>query len=492
MQYFVKSGKPENISTDCAIIPWFEDSSLEPRLKALDQACGKVISQARARGDLSGKPGHVLILPVAGKGPAKRILIIGCGKQQSYSRKTLRKAVTAATGALLRTAAKSAHALLPAGDQNKAAVALDMVAAVENAVYRFDSLKSKKHKSEKIHLRRFVIGCADTAGRNAANKALAQAQAVAGGARLARDLGNMPSNLCTPRYLASTARKIAGRSKKATATIITPAQMKSLGMGALLSVTAGATEPARLIIIQYRGGASKAKPVVMVGKGITFDTGGISLKPGAGMDEMKFDMCGAAGVLGTMQAVIELGIKKNVVAVVPACVNMPDGKATNPGDVVTTMSGQTVEILNTDAEGRLILCDALTYSRRFKPATVIDVATLTGACVVALGHHLTGLMTEDEALAGALLDAGRQAGDEAWRLPLMDDYGEGLKSNFADFANVAGREGGASIAASYLSRFTDGLRWAHLDIAGTAWNSGKNKGATGRPVGLLLQYLLDA
>lgn len=492
MQYFVKSSKPENIRTDCAIVPWFEDSGLDSRFKQLDQACGKVLNAAKKRGDISGRAGQVVLLPVATGAPARRILVIGCGKKERYNRKTLRKAVTAATSALLQTAARSACALLPAGDDNQEALSLDMVAAVEDAVYRFDSLKSKKLKAEKIRLTRFVIACEDAGARNAAKRTLEQARAVAEGARLARDLGNMPSNLCTPRYLASIGRKIAGRSKKATASVLTPAQMKRLGMGALLSVTAGATEPARLIVIQYRGAASKQAPVVLVGKGITFDTGGISLKPGAGMDEMKFDMCGAAGVLGTMQAVIDLGIRKNVVALVPACVNMPDGKATNPGDIVTTMSGQTVEILNTDAEGRLILCDALTYARRFKPATVIDVATLTGACVVALGPHLSGLMSEDEALAEELMQAGRAAGDEAWRLPLSDEYGEGLKSNFADFANVAGREGGASIAASYLSRFTDGLRWAHLDIAGTAWKSGKDKGATGRPVGLLTQYLLNA
>ncbi len=498
MQFFVKSGQPENQQTDCAIIPWFESAKIPRRFRALDKACDGVISAAALRGDLHGKTGRVTLLPTPQNGPCKRILVVGCGKETDFTRKVLRKAVGAATSALAQTGTVSAISYLPEATtamQSAGAgsfIAMDTVAAVQQASYRFDALKSKANKDKPSALKRFGIGVTDRKSQNAASASLKQAQAVAAGERLAKDLGNMPSNLCTPRYLARAARKIAGRSKRATVKIITPPDMKRLGMGALLSVTAGATEPARLIVIQYRGARAGSKPHVLVGKGITFDTGGISLKPGAGMDEMKFDMCGAAAVLGTMQAIIELGLKKNVVAIVPACVNMPDGKATNPGDIVTTMSGQTVEILNTDAEGRLILCDALTYARRFKPGVVIDVATLTGACVVALGPHVSGLMTRDDELADALLAAGEAAGDQAWRLPLMPEYGEGLASNFADFANVAGRDGGASIAASFLSRFTKDLRWAHLDVAGTAWKSGKEKGATGRPVPLLVQYLVGA
>lgn len=493
MQFFVRSGKPENQKTDCAVIPWFDARSQQASFKALDKACGGVIAAAAKQGDLRSKPGQITMLTVPGKGPCRRILVAGSGKKKDYSRKVHRKATAAAAAAIAQTGAKSVISYLPvtSADQGQA-IALDTVAAVEQSIYRFDSLKSKSHRQKKPALARFGIGLPDRSLQVTVRTTAQRAQTVAAGIRLAKDLGNMPSNVCTPRYLASVARKIANRSKKASARILGPAEMKRLGMGALLSVTAGANEPARLIVIQYRGAKAGSKPVVLVGKGITFDTGGISLKPGQGMDEMKFDMCGAASVLGTMQAVIDLGISRNVTAIVPTCVNMPDGKATNPGDIVTTMSGQTVEILNTDAEGRLILCDALTYARRFKPDTVIDVATLTGACVVALGPHVTGLMTENDSLAKRLLVAGEQAGDPAWRLPLMTEYGEGLASNFADFANVAGRDGGASIAASFLSRFTKDLRWAHLDIAGTAWKSGKEKGATGRPVGLLVQFLLDS
>ncbi|NNF51152.1 MAG: leucyl aminopeptidase [Gammaproteobacteria bacterium] len=498
MQYFVKSSEPQKQKTDCAIIPWLETSKVPAGLKALDKACGNAIKDAARRGDLSSKVGASTLLIGGANSPCKRILVVGCGKPESFDRKTFTKVTGIAAGALARTGAKDAVSYLSqalkSGRKEQAArrLAMDTVAAVEQATYRFDALKSKQHRQKPIALKRFGIAVSQSSERNAVSATLPQARAIAEGARLARDLGNMPSNRCTPRYLASVARKIAAKSKKASARILNPDEIKRLGMGALLSVAAGAVEPARLIVIQYRGTSAKTKPTVLVGKGITFDTGGISIKPGQGMDEMKFDMCGAAGVLGAMQATIELGLKKNVVAIVPACVNMPDGNATNPGDIVTTMSGQTVEILNTDAEGRLILCDALTYARRFKPDTIIDVATLTGACVVALGPFVSGLMTEDDKLAAGLLEAGELAGDQAWRLPLMKEYGEGLASNFADFANVAGREGGASIAASFLSRFTKDLRWAHLDVAGTAWKSGKEKGATGRPVGLLVQYLLNA
>ena len=498
MQYFVRSQKPQNQKTDCAIIPWFEAQKAPTDFKALDKVCGHVIRDAAKRGDLSGKLGSNTLLVGAADGPCKRLLVVGCGQSATFDRKAFSKVTGIAVSALVKTGTKNAVSYLAQGikfdskGQAATALAMDTVAAVEQASYRFDILKSRQYRKKLPALKRFGIAVAQSRAKNAVTAALPQAQAIAAGTRLARDLGNMPSNLCTPRYLASVARKIAAKSKKASAKILTPAEIKRLGMGALLSVTAGATEPARLIVIQYRGGSAKSKPTVVVGKGITFDTGGISIKPSGGMDEMKFDMCGAAGVLGTMEAAIELGIKKNVVAIVPACVNMPDGNATNPGDIVTTMSGQTVEILNTDAEGRLILCDALTYARRFKPDTVIDVATLTGACVVALGPHVSGLMSEDDELAAELLEAGKLAGDPAWRLPLMAEYGEGLASNFADFANVAGREGGASIAASFLARFTKDLRWAHLDVAGTAWKSGKEKGATGRPVGLLVQYLLDS
>ena len=329
--------------------------------------------------------------------------------------------------------------------------------------------------------------------RGDANKAKLGAThggAISAGMSLAKDLGNLPGNVCTPSYLARTAQDQAKKIAKLETKVLGEAQIKRLGMNTFLSVTAGAAEPAKLIVMNYKG-ASGQKPIVLVGKGITFDTGGISLKPPPTMDEMKYDMCGAAAVIATITVAARLKLPINVTAIVPTCENMPGGSATRPGDIIKSMSGQTVEILNTDAEGRLILCDAITYARRFKPDTIIDVATLTGACVIALGHHRTAVMTQDEALSSDLLQAGVAAEDRAWPLPLADEYGEALQSNFADFANVGGREGGASVAGMFLSRFADGLKWAHLDIAGTAWNGGAKKGATGRPVPMLTQFLLD-
>jgi leucyl aminopeptidase len=314
--------------------------------------------------------------------------------------------------------------------------------------------------------------------------------AIVEGMSLAKDLGNLPPNVCTPTYLARTAQKLAKGNGKLTTRIVNETDMKRLGMHSLLSVTAGTNEPAKLIVMQYKNGG-KSKPIVLVGKGVTFDSGGISLKPGPAMDEMKFDMCGAASVIGTMATVAALKLPVNLNVVVPAVENLPGSKATVPGDIFKSMSGQTIEILNTDAEGRLILCDALTYSRRFKPDTIIDVATLTGACVIALGKHHTGLMSHDDALADEIVEAGVNASDRAWRLPLSDEYAEQLKSNFADFANVGGRDGGAITAGCFLSKFTDGLKWAHLDIAGTAWKSGQKKGATGRPVPMLSEFVMS-
>src|SRR5690606_25789192 len=322
-------------------------------------------------------------------------------------------------------------------------------------------------------------------------RGLTLGSAIAKGVNLARNLGDLPGNICTPTYLANEAKRLARNQPRLSAKILEEKQTKELGMGALLSVSAGSDEPAKLIVLEYRGGGKNDAPVALVGKGITFDTGGISLKPGAGMDEMKYDMCGAASVLGTFQTLLELQLPLNVVGIIPASENMPNGRATKPGDIVTSMSGQTIEILNTDAEGRLVLCDALTYSERFKPKVVIDIATLTGACVIALGAHASGLYSNRDELAQALLAAGQQSNDRAWHMPLWDDYQKQLDSNFADMANIGGREGGSITAACFLSRFTKKFAWAHLDVAGTAWKSGSAKGATGRPVPLLVQYLLN-
>src|ERR1700744_4756514 len=335
-----------------------------------------------------------------------------------------------------------------------------------------------------------VVFSVDTGDEKAAKVAAKQGAALASGMDLTRDLGNLPSNVCTPTYLANTAKKLA-KDWKLKVEVLGEKQCEALKMGSFLSVTAGSVEPAQFIVLQYQGGAAKAAPVVLVGKGVTFDTGGISLKPGEGMDEMKYDMCGAGSVLGTLRAVAEMGLKINVVGIIPAVENMPSAPATKTGDIVTSMKGLTIEVLNTDAEGRLILCDALTYAERFKPAAVLDVATLTGAIVIALGNHTSGLFSPDDQLAADLLAASAAGLDPAWRMPLDEEYDDLLKSNFADMANIGGRAGGSITAAKFLQRYTAKFPWAHLDIAGTAHRSGAAKGATGRPVPLLTHFVMS-
>jgi leucyl aminopeptidase len=331
---------------------------------------------------------------------------------------------------------------------------------------------------------------ADPSHKTATQRGLDQGQAIAAGAALTRDLANLPANVCTPSYLAQQARELARAYKTVRTQVLDERDLKRLKMGSFLSVTNGTDEPAKLIVMRYDGGRSGQAPVALVGKGVTFDSGGISLKQPPGMDEMKFDMTGAASVFGAIKAAAEMGLKLNLVGIVPACENMPSGRATKPGDIVRSMSGQTIEVINTDAEGRLILCDALTYARRFKPAAVVDIATLTGACVIALGAHMTAVMSNDDELAGELTAAGIRAEDRCWHMPMAEEYHDQLKSNFADFANACGRDGGAITAACFLAKFTDGMQWAHLDIAGTAYVTGAQKGSTGRPVPLLMDFLL--
>jgi len=365
--------------------------------------------------------------------------------------------------------------------------ARQLVLAAADVGYRFDRMKSKKVEAKQL----VQVSVSAASKRDAADlgRGLTEGRAISAGMALARDLGNLPANVCTPTYLAETAVKL-GREWKLAVQVLDQRDMEKLGMGSLLSVARGSHQPPKFLILRYAGAANRDRPVVLVGKGITFDTGGISIKPSAEMDEMKFDMCGAASVLGTLRAVAELGLKLNVVGLIPTCENMPGGAATKPGDIATSMSGQTIEILNTDAEGRLILADALTYAERFEPQAVVDIATLTGACVVALGHVCSGVFANKDPLAQELLAAGAESWDRAWQLPLWEDYQEQLKSNFADFANIGGRAAGSITAACFLSRFAHKFDWGHLDIAGTAWKSGKEKGATGRPVPLLTTFLM--
>jgi len=443
-------------------------------------------------GDASAKLGETLLVPHLQGTTAQRALLVGCGKQAAFDAKRLRRALTAAVRKLRDSGLKEATSYLTytrhrglsayyAGRIN--------VEATHAALYRFEELKSRSEPRYKIA--KLAIAIADRQDAKEYRRGTSHGHAIAIGTNLARNLGNRPPNVCTPSHLAREARALGKRYDRMDVSVLGEREMKRLGMGALLSVTQGAEEPPRFIIVRYRGAGARSAPVVMCGKGITFDSGGISIKPAHKMDEMKFDMCGAAGVLGTMAALGELQPDLNVIAIVPACENMPSGRASRPGDIVKTMSGQTVEILNTDAEGRLILADALTYAKRFKPRYLLDVATLTGACVVAVGHLYTGLFSNDDKLASALLDAGTRSLDPVWRLPADEEYGQSLKSNFADFANIGSREAGASIAAQFLSRFVDDTPWAHLDIAGSAWLSNAAKGATGRPVPLLTDFLLN-
>jgi leucyl aminopeptidase len=442
-----------------------------------------------ASGDVTGKSGKVNVVALPAKAGAARVVLVGLGEAAKLTAKSYMAAVRAGVGAL--TAGSAADALLTLNEievpglstQDKARLA---VMAALDATYRFDTTKSKKDPA--LKLTQLALAC-DAKSKAAVASGIAQGQAVGEGQALAKTLGNLPANVCTPTYLASTAKKI-GKQFKMAVDVLDRKQCEAVKMGSFLSVARGSEEPPKFIVIKHMGGAKNAAPVVLVGKGITFDTGGISLKPSDAMDEMKFDMCGAASVLGTMHAVGQLKLKLNVIGIVPACENMPSGRATKPGDVITSMSGQTVEVLNTDAEGRLILNDALHYAKRFKPAAVIDIATLTGAMVIALGYHTTGMFSNNDALANALLTAAQQAVDSTWRMPLVEEHHDGLKSNFADMANIAGRPGSAITAACFLEKYVDEMQWAHLDIAGTAWKSGAAKGATGRPVPLLTHYLM--
>ncbi|MDY0976309.1 leucyl aminopeptidase [Massilia sp. CFBP9012] len=495
MDFSIKAFDTKNTlaaaKSGCIAVAVYENKKLSAAAKALD--VNGDISAALKSGDISGKPGSTLLLRGVTGVSAARVLLVGLGADEVVSEKSFTTGVTAALKVFSTLGAADAIIALPLDsvkerDANWALRAL--VIGASEAEFRTDGQKSKKDPAL-AGVRKIVVA-APAAGLDKAT--LTQAAAIANGMNLTKELGNLSPNVCTPTFLANTARKLAD-DYGFDIEVLERKQLEALKMGSFLSVTRGSEEAPKFIVLKHNGGKSKDAPVVLVGKGITFDTGGISLKAGPGMDEMKYDMCGAGSVLGTFRAIGEMGLKLNVVGIVAACENMPSGRATKPGDIVTAMNGTTIEVLNTDAEGRLILCDALTYAERFKPAAVVDIATLTGACIVALGHHTSGLFTRDDAahdgLAQELLDAGKQAGDVAWRFPLGDIYNDQLKSNFADLANI-GTPGAASItAACFLENFTRKYTWAHLDIAGTAWKSGANKGATGRPVPLLTTFLMN-
>jgi len=491
VEFSIKSIAPERAKTGCLVLGVHTGGTLTRAAQRADRASRGALQGALAQGDLSGKAGSTLLLRGVAGLAAERVLLVGLGERKEFSESAYRDAVRGAANALKELGAKDAVFHLveeKVGGRGAPWGVRHAVLGIADAFYRFDQLKTQK-KPPVPALASVTLAQSAGVVTQHAQGALREAVATSEGAELARTLGNLPSNICTPTYLADEAKKLARRYKLGLE-VLERRDMEKLGMGALLSVTKGSHQPPKLIVLRYSGAAKAKKPVVLVGKGITFDTGGISLKSAGEMDEMKYDMSGAASVLGAMRALAGMRAPVNVVAVVPTCENMPGGNASKPGDVVTTLSGQTVEILNTDAEGRLILCDALTYAERFQPDAVIDVATLTGACVIALGHVATGLFSNDQRLADAIRDAGDDAWDRVWQMPLWDDYQEQLRSNFADMANIGGRPAGSVTAACFLSRFTKKMRWAHLDIAGTAWKGGREKGSTARPVPLLVRFVL--
>ncbi len=492
MEFSIKTAAPEKLRTGCIVAAIFESRHLSAAAARLDKQSGGFLSRLLEQGDVKGTIGETRLLHNVPHIACERILLAGCGKLNEFSDMKYRKVVAAAVNALRDTGAREAAFYLPDPETLKHDVSWAIrqtVLAAHSALYRFASHKSKKETAPR--LRHIMLATTERYKPAAAAQALREGEAIAAGVRLARDLGNQPSNICTPSYLARQAKTLQKTHKSLKVSVLEVRDMQRLGMGALLAVARGAKEPAKLITLEYHGAKKTDKPVVLVGKGVTFDSGGISIKPSANMDEMKYDMSGAGSVLGTLAACAALALPINVVGVIPATENMPGGDAVKPGDVVESLSGQTIEILNTDAEGRLILCDALTYSERFKPDVVIDIATLTGACVIALGKHPSGLLGNHAPLVRDLIQAGETSGDRAWELPLWDEYQDQLKTNFADMANVGGREAGTITAACFLARFTRKFHWAHLDIAGTAWLSGDKKGSTGRPVPLLMHYLLQ-
>ncbi|WP_016955559.1 leucyl aminopeptidase [Catenovulum agarivorans] len=493
MEFSVKSGSPEKQRSACIVVGVFEPRRLTAVAEQLDKISDGYISNLIRRGDLEGKAGQMLLLHHVPNVLSERVLLVGCGKERELDERQYRQIIAKTINTLNETGSMEAVCFLPELHVKGRDIYWKLRLAVEatqDCLYTFDQLKSKKDETRRP-LRKIVFNVPTRRELHLGEKAIEQALAISTGKKVCRDVANMPPNICNPEYLGQQALALAENYQTIDTYLVKEADMEQLGMGSYLAVGRGSDNESVMSVIQYQGASKDVAPIVLVGKGLTFDTGGISIKPSEAMDEMKYDMGGAASVLGTMHALAQLNLPINVVGILAGCENMPGSNAYRPGDVLTTMSGQTVEVLNTDAEGRLVLCDALTYVERFNPDVVIDVATLTGACVIALGKHATGLMSNHNPLAHELMNASEQSGDRAWRLPLWDEYQEQLESPFADMANIGGRPAGSITAGCFLSRFTRKYNWAHLDIAGTAWVSGKNKGSTGRPVPMLTQYLID-
>ena len=493
MQFVSKTGPIDKLSTPCLILPVFSKGKQLEITDNFDRAQSGQIAAVLKQGDASGKVGNTLLLQMPTSCKTKRVLLVGIGEQGKTSAEDFKKAASATINALKNLPIKticSAFLAVEVDNKDIEWKVRQLILKSREALYQYTETLTTSAPDANILEKCQLLVTPDSSAK-AINNTANTASSIANGIDSAKKLANLPGNICTPTYLADTAKALGKQHSTLKVTVLDEAKMEKLGMGSLLSVSRGSRQPAKLITMEHNGGAKSQKPIVIVGKGLTFDAGGISIKPSSGMDEMKYDMCGGASVFGVMQMCAELSLPINVVGVVPSSENLPDGDANKPGDIVTSMAGLTIEILNTDAEGRLILCDALTYSAKFKPEVVIDIATLTGACVVALGKHATGLLGNDDELASELLGAGIKADDKAWQLPLWDEYKPQLKSNFADLANIGGPTGGTITAACFLSRFTEDYKWAHLDIAGTAWKSGAEKGATGRPVHMLSQFILD-
>jgi len=483
MKYSTTTGKLTDARTDCLIVTLRTAHAVARTLRA-----GEFVDVASR--DFVDKPGRTLLVTLPKATKIGRLLLVGTG-DGALAAADYRKAIGALATALKTASIKDAVfalddvAVTGYDDYQKVRVAL---ALLSSQLYRFNAAKQQE-EAQPTQIQRVAVH-SDARRRASTTRAVKHGQALDTGMAFARDLGNQPPNVCNPAYLGREAKKLA-REGRVRVKVIDERELEAMGMGAFMSVTRGSATSGKLIVVEYRGASAKKAPLALIGKGITFDTGGISIKPAAAMDEMKFDMCGAAAVLGTTKAAIEAKLPINLVALVAAAENMPGGNASRPGDVVKTLSGQTVEILNTDAEGRLVLCDTLTYAERYEPKAVVDVATLTGACVVALGSHASGLFSNDQTLANELVEAGEYVWDRVWQMPVWEDYQQALKSNFADMANVGGRDAGAVVAACFLSRFAKKFKWAHLDVAGSAYQGGPAKGSTGRPVPLLFQYVLN-
>lgn len=492
MDLSIKSGQLEKQKVSTVAVAVFEGGKLSEDARTLNDQNGQFIEKLLKLGDFSGKSAEIALTLTPDS--SQRVALLGLGDAKNITPAQFRKTVEALLKNVKATKGKDLLIAIDGIEVKDRSTAWQVTQIGElagTALYTFNEYKSKENQ-KKIHLNKIQILVRDKKAIAEAKNAAKSAQALANGMDLARTLGNLPGNICTPSYLASEAKKMARNTPDLSVKIIEEKEMKALGMGALLSVSNGSDQPAKLIIMDYKGGKKGDQPHVIVGKGITFDTGGISLKPGPDMDQMKFDMCGAASVLGTMKAVMEMELPLNVVGVVTSAENMPSGGASRPGDIVKTMAGLTVEILNTDAEGRLVLCDALTYVERFKPASVVDIATLTGACIVALGSQASAVLGNNDQVIDQLKAAAEASADKIWQLPLWDEYQQQLDSPFADMANIGGPKAGSITAACFLSRFTKEYPWAHLDIAGTAWiQAGPEKGATGRPVPLLTEYLMQ-